>query len=160
MLPQDRASAEPAATPQVGQQILPHHGWGGRPFRIEYDGLHLVGVDRLPVLDYVQHELRNIVLDIDRSKVWRHPAPTLHIDEDPLDFLLFARFLRLRVVTNAARLEQSLAQTLKLLVLWMQRLEIGSRRRRSRNLAQHRLRVAQGRSLIDDRAETCGVNAS
>ena len=74
---------------------------------------------------------------------------------------MFARFLRRRLVaTNVARLEQSLAQTLKLLVASVERLEIGPWRRRCRNLGQHDLSVAQGRSLIDDRTEDFRVDAS
>src|SRR5262249_58894903 len=95
---------ETAAAAQIGQQVFADHSRRGCPFRIEYDALHLGGEDRrgifkladgdlvrmdhFSVPDYVEHELRNVVLHIDLPEIDRHPAPTLHVTHDALDFLL------------------------------------------------------------------------
>ena len=50
----------------------------------------------------------------------------------------------------AARLEQSLAQALELLVLGVQRLEIGVRRLGGFDLGEHDLGIAQWRHLVEE----------
>ena len=62
---------------------------------------------------------RNIDLHVERAEVLGHPPPTLHVDEDLLQVARFDAGLAFR-----PGLEQSLAQALELLMLWMQGLEI------------------------------------
>ena len=59
----------------------------------------------------------------------------------------------------AARLEQRLAQALELLMLRMQRAEIGVRLLRRRDLGQDLLRIAQRRRLIEQIAELGRIEA-
>ena len=72
----------------------------------------------------------------------------------PLDVLLVARLFRCLIVADTARLEQRLVQTLELLMLRVERLEVSIWRRRGGNLGQHDLRIEQRRILIDELAES------
>jgi hypothetical protein len=96
----------------------------------------------------VDHELGDIDPHIDRAEILRHPTPALHVDDEPLDVLRLG-------FTLGAGLEQRLTQTFELLVLGVQRREIGIRRLRRGDLAQHRPRVTQRRLLAEHFAE-CG----
>ena len=173
VLAQDRAAAEPAAAAQVRHEVLPHDGRRHGPFRVEHDGLHvggenrgrvsqqadddLVGVNDLPVFHHVEHVLRDVVLNVDLAEILRHPPPALHVDDDLLDVALARRLAR---TVAAACLHQRLPQVLELLMLRMQRLEIGVGVGQNGDLGEHDLRVAYGRLQVEDLAEACRIRAA
>ena len=124
---------------QRRQDVLLHHRLGRVPIRIEDDGLHvggehgrgiadradqrLVGINGLPVLHDVQHERGRVVPHIDVAEVLGHPAPALHVDDQPLDVLVAAGGLgAFAVIAAPPGQQQRLAQALKPLMLGMEGL--------------------------------------
>src|SRR5262245_6945740 len=111
----------------------------------------------LPVFHHVEHVLRHVVLNVDLAEILRHPPPSFHVDDDALNVALARRLAR---TVATACLQQRLPQILKLLVHWMQRLEIIVGRRRNGDLGEHDLRVAYGRIEVEDAAEVGGIDTA
>ena len=96
-----------------------------RPIGLACD--NSVGVNGLAPPDNSRKKLRHVVPDIELAEVRRQPAPTLHIDEDAAqaDGPVLAPRLGACGRVRPAQLQKQPPQRLELLVLGMQRPQVG-----------------------------------